>query len=189
MANSKIINIDELGLVLFEKSRRAKRVVISVRPGKSVRVAVPLRVSLERALEFTYLSKGWILKQLVKMEKDEIRNKPLKDTFTAIDKAEAKKKLKDRLFCLAEKHGFKYNKVSIRNQKTRWGSCSRDNNISLNMKLILLPEELMDYVLLHEMVHTRIRNHGRQFWNELDRYSENSRTSAKKLKIVYSGLL
>lgn len=189
MINSKIINIDILGPVLFEKSRRARRVIISVRPEKSIRVAVPLKISFEKALDFTYLSKKWIIKQLKKMEKDEIRNKPLKDTFTALDKNDVKKKLKYRLLYLAEKHGFEYNKVSIRNQKTRWGSCSHDNNISLNMKLILLPVDLIDYVLLHELVHTRIRNHSRQFWKELDYYTEHSRDSAKRLKVFFSGLL
>ena len=99
-----------------------------------------------------------------------------------IDKEKAKKKLTDRLHYLTEKHGFTYNKVIIRNQKTRWGSCSSKNNISLNMKLVLLPDELMDYVILHELVHTRIPNHSKEFWAELDNYVGNARVIAKRLR-------
>jgi predicted metal-dependent hydrolase len=56
----------------------------------------------------------------------------------------------------------------VRSQKTRWGSCSFNNNISLNVKLTRLPQELIDYVILHELAHTRIKNHGREFWKMLD---------------------
>ncbi len=73
----------------------------------------------------------------------------------------------DRLAELARRHGFSYNKVFVRNQRTRWGSCSGHNNINLNVNLIRLPAELRDYTLLHELVHTRIKNHGPQFWEAL----------------------
>ena len=68
-----------------------------------------------------------------------------------INKEEAKVKLGKRLSELAKEHKFQYNKVSIRNQRTRWGSCSSKNNISLNMKLLHLPDQLIDYILLHEL--------------------------------------
>ncbi|MHC4156855.1 MAG: M48 metallopeptidase family protein, partial [Planctomycetota bacterium] len=74
-----------------------------------------------------------------------------------------------RLNHLAQEHGFEYNRAFIRDQKTRWGSCSSANNINLNMRLLGLPQELADYVILHELVHTRFRNHGAGFWAELDR--------------------
>ena len=75
------------------------------------------------------------------------------------------------------------NNVSIREQSTRWGSCSHKNNISLNLKLILLPKELVDYVMLHELVHTRIHNHSKNFWAELDRYTGNGKVMAKRLRM------
>jgi len=105
------------------------------------------------------------------------------DNIDNIGIATVKKTLTSRLKHLADKHGFKYNKVSIRNQRTRWGSCSHNNNISLNAKLVKLPVELMDYVILHELVHTRIRNHSKKFWAELDQYVENAKVMAKKLRI------
>jgi hypothetical protein len=87
-----------------------------------------------------------------------------------ISKAKARTALIGRLDELAELHDFRFNKVSIRNQKTKWGSCSARNNISLNMNLARLPAELTDYVILHELVHTRIKNHSKEFWGELDVY-------------------
>ena len=94
-----------------------------------------------------------------------------------IDKEEAREKLSERLAKLAAEHHFQYNRVSIRNQKTRWGSCSSNNNISLNMKLLHLPDQLIDYILLHELVHTRVKNHSQDFWNELETVVPNARTA------------
>ena len=183
MTNSYAINIDGIGPVLFEKSRRAKRVIISVRASKTARVAVPMRTSFNKALEFVYLKKEWIQKHLAKIEQNENRGKAFIDTFRAIDKADAKKRLTARLYYLAKEHGFTCNNVSIREQRTRWGSCSHKNNISLNVKLVLLPKELIDYVMLHELVHTRIHNHSMKFWAELDRYVGNSKIMAKRLRM------
>jgi predicted metal-dependent hydrolase len=70
---------------------------------------------------------------------------------------------------MARIHHLKYRKVSIKNQKTKWGSCSSRDSINLNINLVRLPEQLRDYVILHELVHTRLKNHGREFWAELDK--------------------
>jgi len=86
-----------------------------------------------------------------------------------IDRQATRRRLVDRLNYLALKHGFEYNRVFIRNQKTRWGSCSGKNNINLNVNLVRLPDELMDYTILHELVHTRVKNHGKRFWAQLER--------------------
>mgnify|MGYP001471412710 CR=1 FL=1 len=99
-----------------------------------------------------------------------------------IDKKEAREKLGKRLSELAQKYDFKYNKLSVRSQKTRWGSCSSKNNISLNMKLLHLPDQLIDYILLHELVHTRVKNHSINFWNELETVVPNAQTVDKQLR-------
>lgn len=87
---------------------------------------------------------------------------------TAIYRLEAKSFLPARLAALAAQRGFRYGKVTIRNNKTNWGSCSGRNNISLNLHLMKLPDHLIDYVLLHELVHTKIKNHGPGFWELLN---------------------
>jgi len=188
MADSRTIYVDGVGLILFERSIRAKRIIISVKPSKGVRVAIPYRVSFKSALDFINLKKPWIQKHLVRIKQMESQRQAV-ESLVIIDKADAKKKLTSRLHYLAEKYGFTYNRVTIRNQKTRWGSCSHKNNISLNMKLVMLPDELVDYVILHELVHTRKKNHSKSFWVELDNYVGNGKDFASRLRKHRSSLL
>jgi predicted metal-dependent hydrolase len=65
----------------------------------------------------------------------------------------------------AEIYNLKYNKISIRNQRTRWGSCSRRGNLNFSYKIALLPEELSDYIIVHEVCHLGQFNHSKDFWN------------------------
>ena len=176
--NSKIIEIERIGPVLFERSNRAKHLNISVKENAKVRVAVPKGISFEKAKNFTHSKIGWISKHLLKIQlrpKIRIFDKPL-------DKQAAKEFLERRIKELADKFGFVYNKITIRNQKTRWGSCSGKNNINLNMQLMNIPNHLIDYVLLHELVHTIVKNHSPLFWITLDRYVGNAKAIDKELK-------
>ena len=83
-------------------------------------------------------------------------------------RVEAQAFLPGRLAWLAQQHQLRYNKVFIKNLKSRWGSCSAVNNINLNLHLMRLPDQLIDYVLLHELCHTREKNHGPNLWNTLN---------------------
>ncbi|MDI6688777.1 MAG: SprT family zinc-dependent metalloprotease [Desulfobacterales bacterium] len=180
-AKDENIETDGIEQILFERSKRAKNINISVKPFKGVRVAVPCGVSFDKARQFAQSKRGWIRKHLDKMKRLEKEHNAFTKNYVEIDRAEAKKKLVDRLNELSGKHGFSYNKVSIRNQKTRWGSCSARNNISLNIKLVRLPGEVIDYVLLHELVHTRIKNHANGFWAELNRLDGDAKGMSKRL--------
>ena len=86
---------------------------------------------------------------------------------------EAKRILPDRTQELAAKFGFSYTAVKIQSSKTRWGSCSRAGNINLSLYLMLLPTHLVDYVILHELCHTKELNHSDKFWHWMDRVTEN----------------
>lgn len=83
---------------------------------------------------------------------------------------EAEKLLPQRLASLAQQHGFEYRSVNVKQMKGRWGSCSHRQDIILNCFLMQLPWDLIDYVLLHELTHTRVMAHGRPFWDELGKY-------------------
>jgi len=85
---------------------------------------------------------------------------------------EAKAILPQRIQELATKYGFDYNKISVRNTVTRWGSCSYHNNINFSLHLMRLPIELQDYVILHELAHTKEKNHQPPFWKLLDSVTE-----------------
>lgn len=82
---------------------------------------------------------------------------------------EAQRFLPERIAALAGRHGFSYRKVTFRDTVSRWGSCSADNSISLSIHLMTLPDELIDYILLHELCHTVHKNHGPEFHELLDR--------------------
>ncbi len=176
-----LINLPSIGPILFERSRRAKRVSISVRLDR-VRVAVPKGVSFKKAEKFVLTKTDWIKKNLQKLE-DLKRNykSPIHDQ-SLINRNTAKAALAHKLESLARKHGFKYNRVFIKNQRTLWGSCSHKNNINLNYKLYILPVELQEYVILHELVHLKIKNHSKDFWNELERYCPDYKRRKKELR-------
>ncbi|OHB49404.1 MAG: hypothetical protein A2Y10_19430 [Planctomycetes bacterium GWF2_41_51] len=174
--------------VMFVKSAKARRLTISIKPFKPIRVTYPARVSQKKAQEFLESNIEWVRKAIVKIKEIEKRT-PQRAELPKIDKQQAKAYLCTQLKVLADKYNFAYNKVFIRNQKTRWGSCSGKNNINLNINLVRLPMELQEYILLHELVHTRIKNHSKRFWDELDKYVGNSKLMAKKLRKHYLGTL
>ncbi len=182
------VEINGIGPVLFERSKRAKYVNISVKPFRKVRVAVPYRVSFNKAEEFVHSKIDWINMQLEKMQQYEREYNFSSGVNDNIDKTRAKSMLTGRLKYLAEKHGFTYNRVFIRNQRTRWGSCSLKNNISLNMKITKLPDELVDYVILHELVHTHKKDHGNAFWTEMDKLVGDGKKMSSKLRKYGTGL-
>ncbi|MBN2412386.1 DUF45 domain-containing protein [candidate division KSB1 bacterium] len=186
--NSTIVNIREIGPVLFERSRRAKHVNISIKANTGIRVAVPSGISFQKAEKLIQSKISWIKKHQLKFKKAEKAHKVFFNDEN-IDIRAAKLLLTNKLTRLAGQYGFSINKITIRNQKTRWGSCSSLNNINLNIKLAKLPEELVDYVLFHELVHTKIKNHGQAFWAELDYYVGDAKKLDKKLKKIKLGFL
>ena len=182
MANTTKVEIKDIGPVLFERSSRAKRVSISVKPFKGVRVAVPYGVSFKKAAQFAQIKADWIKSHLERMRQYERQGYFGSIPANDINREQAKAQLTGRLQQLAKRYGFSYNRVYIRNQKTRWGSCSSKNNISLNMKLVKLPDGLIDYVILHELVHTHRKDHSKAFWAELDKIVGNGKKMASRLK-------
>ncbi|WP_163326100.1 M48 family metallopeptidase [Draconibacterium mangrovi] len=105
------------------------------------------------------------------------------EIVTAIYRHEAKRLLPARISDLAKKYGFKYYKVTIRDNRRNWGSCSSKNNISLNLQMMKLPVKLIDYILLHELVHTEVKNHGPKFWERLNQITDGkARELAREVK-------
>jgi len=176
----KNTNIKNLSSVTFARFSRAKYQRITVRPDKTITVTIPRSGSLSEAKQFLKSKISWIQKQLQKIDQQACcRDMPDLD----IDLEKTQNDLFNRLASFSEKHNFSYNRAGFRCQKTRWGSCSSKNNISLNVNIAFLPEELQDYVLLHELIHTKVKNHSRKFWAELDKYTEGrAKELSKKLK-------
>ncbi len=87
-----------------------------------------------------------------------------------------------RLKQLAVKYGFTYRKLSLKNQKTLWGSCSSSNNININIHVMRLPQHLLDYILVHELTHTVHKNHSTNFWNAVDKCIGNGKVLSTELR-------
>jgi predicted metal-dependent hydrolase len=184
--NPTILHIPSLGPIFFTHSPRAKHLSITIKPDQTIKITIPKRVSFKTAKKFLQSKILWAKKNLNKLQKLQ-KNYP-QQNLQPINKKEAKTILTDRLNLLAQRYRFSYNRLYIRNQKTRWGSCSSKNNISLNMNLIRLPKELQDYVILHELVHTRHKNHSKKFWEEMDRYVGDGKKLRKEVKKYRLGI-
>jgi len=85
---------------------------------------------------------------------------------------------------LAGIHGFRIGTIRVKSMTSRWGSCSPEGSLNLNIQLMRLDAELRDYVILHELVHTRVRNHGRLYWDELSRVLPTARSLDRRLRAV-----
>jgi len=163
---SKKVVLDGVGEILLERSARARHINLSVKPFRGIRVAVPKGVSFQEALAVARDKSPWLARHLARMARVELMVRE-REIETELTPSQVRSVLVERLDLLAERHGFQYNRVFVRHQRTRWGSCSHKNNINLNARLVLLPEALMEYTILHELVHTRVKNHGPAFWKEL----------------------
>ena len=106
----------------------------------------------------------------------------IRNEIEKILRKDAKVYLPKRVKYFADKFDFDYKKVTIKNAKTRWGSCSSINNINLNLHLMRLSDELIDYVILHELVHTKIKNHKKEFWDLLNIVTGDAKVLDRELK-------
>lgn len=190
-----ILHYRDLGAVSYVRNSRARNLAIRINQQGEIRVTIPRFVSQSQAERFFVSKQAWVRKKLDGLKTPDCRQSwpgegdalqirgkmiPVRlkgggDTAEAaiwrIIHREAAQYLPGRLAMLSDVHGYRYTGLKIRNMKTRWGSCTSKKGINLNSWLVMLPEHLSDYVILHELVHTKVPNHGKEFWEELDRVS------------------
>ncbi len=176
------LRVAGIGPVTFQRSRRARNLRITVQPLQPVRVVLPPGVSLEKGRDFLQSKRAWVARQLKIHEEVLKRHQSLLSSVKPVNPETARRRLADRLEALASRFGFSYKKCLIRQQKTCWGSCSAENTISLNIHLAKLPANLADYVILHELIHTRVKSHGPVFWKALEDVLPGAKERAGELK-------
>jgi hypothetical protein len=159
--------------------RRARRYILRVRPDGILRVTIPRGGSRAEARAFVVSQAGWIEAERARV-REQRADVPL-ERETEL-RQEAAARLIPRLHELATQHGLTVTRVSIRNQRSRWGSCSRRGAIALNYRLVLMPSWVADYVLIHELMHLREQNHGRRYWRHVERACPQFREAERWLR-------
>jgi hypothetical protein len=113
-------------------------------------------------------------------------NFPPYDLLTSKEKSVIRQAFEERVAYHAQIMGITYGRISVRDQKTRWGSCSSKGNLNFNYRLYYMPQHLMDYVIIHELSHRRQMNHSKLFWAEVQKYCPNYKKCVNELKNVFA---
>ena len=159
--------------------RRAKRYILRVGPDGTLRVTIPRGGSRAEAVAFARTQSGWIARERCRVLERRASAPPEREAEL---RARAAAELIPRLFELAAQHGLTVTRATVRDQTSRWGSCSRRGAIALNYRLILMPSWVADYVLVHELMHLREQNHGRRFWRHVERACPEFREAGRWLR-------
>ncbi|MCG3149525.1 MAG: hypothetical protein PCFJNLEI_02988 [Verrucomicrobiae bacterium] len=197
----------------FVRNYRSRRYIVRVRPDGSVRATVPARGTLAEARAFVERNLDWINRQLQKQPPRQVwedgteilyrgkvvrlrvgREVTFADQVVAVTAdlrptverhlwRLAKRELSHRTLELAAQHSVAIQRITVRNQRSRWGSCSRRGTISLNWRLIQTPAFVRDYIILHELMHRRQMNHSKLFWQEVAAVCPDYQTAEAWLKL------
>lgn len=174
-----------------KESARATRTRITVYPDGQVIVIKPRSVSTAYITRLIQKKEDWVMaarKRLaIKVQKEKTPPVQLPRLRARSKEYEAQVAIARELVTHKLKHlndlyKFKYGTISIRNQKTRWGSCSAKGNLSFNYRIAHLPDKIVEYLVAHELCHVRHHNHSKQFWNEVARTIPNYKERRTILK-------
>lgn len=170
-------------LYTLKVSGRARYMRLAVHCGGELVVTAPKNVKLNIVEQFILDKSIWVIDKLDKwsnvakpLTKNESKNEYLKHKNTARMIAN------EKLLKFNEIYKFKYNQISVRNQKTRWGSCSRNGNLNFNYKIAIIPERLADYIIVHELCHLGEFNHSQKFWDLVSKTIPDYLNLRKELK-------
>ena len=167
----------------LKRSKRAKRMRLAVYCDGAVVVTSPFGIEQSTIEKFISDKKQWVLEKMrffKSVDSKAIRTFSRKDYLENKDKALAL--VNERVRFYNNKYGFSFNKIFIKNQKTRWGSCSCKQNLNLNYKIVFLPQKHQDYIIVHEMCHLKEFNHSRKFWALVEKALPNYLDIKKELR-------
>lgn len=185
LSMQKALSIDGVDVPYTIRSNsKSRRISIRVQEGGKISITKPSRVSVRYIEGLVESKKDWIAEQLEKMGS---RPKKLLSHYSSKDfdkyKDEAYNLVDTKIAHFNKFYKYDIERVTIRNQSTRWGSCSRKKNLNFNYKIVLLPNELQDYIIVHELCHLAQMNHGRKFWDLVALQIPDYKARIKSLKI------
>lgn len=162
-----------------------KTVAVQITPEAEIIVRAPMRMPEREIRRFLEEKSDWIAKTLqkVRAQKEQALEEPLRDADIRALAQRAKEVFPERVAYFAPKVGVSWGRITIRNQSTRWGSCSSQGNLNFNCLLMLAPQEVVDYVVVHELSHRKHMNHSAAFWSQVEKVLPDYRTQVNWLKI------
>ena len=169
----------QLGYTIVRSSR--KTLSLEIRPDGSILVRAPKRLSGRAIRDFVASREGWLREKLKKYEHRPAVPRLTEEELKAL-KMRAKEHLSGRAALYAPRVGAEYGRITIRAQKSRWGSCSAQGNLNFNCLLMLAPGAVQDYVVVHELCHRKYMDHSPQFWSEVRRILPDYETQRQWLK-------
>ncbi len=173
-------------ICMIRKHARAKKITLTVKDGNRVLVTVPRWVSYRAGKKFASKHKAWIKKKLTEARK--ITKKSILEKGTTQDykkhKEEARKLVKEKIEKFNKYYKFKIGRIAIRNQKTRWGSCSEKKNLNFNWRIVLLKDNQVEYLVVHELCHLGQMNHSKKYWMLVGETIPNHKEIAKQLRVL-----
>lgn len=178
---------DGRGEIRISVIRSARKSLgLEMRDANTVLARIPTRVSDRELKAFVENHRSWILEKTEVMAEREEKRKstpaPPPELLSKTDRMKIQLKIGKRVRHYCEAMGVTVGYVTVKNQKTRWGSCSAKGNVNFNYQLAFLPDELLDYVVIHELAHRRHMNHSRAFWAEVEKYCPDYLERREQLK-------
>ena len=159
-----------------------KSMTIQIKAHGQVIVRTPYRVSKRTVEQFLYAHQNWILEKQHQVIAAEAQQVHITDEERKQGIKLAKKLIPERVAYFAKQMGVTYGRITIREQKTRWGSCSSKGNLNFNWKLVLFESELLDYVVVHELAHRIEMNHSANFWTIVESVLPDYKERRKRLR-------
>ncbi len=167
------------------RSSRARTMRLTVHCDGTVALTLPKNATNTAAKRFLNEKASWLLEKVSFYERfTDTRLTRLGIRDYQRHKEAARTLVHQRVTYFAEKYGYRYNRITIRDQKRAWGSCSSKGNLNFNYKVLFLPEALQDYVIVHELCHLAEMNHSKRFWDCVVREVPNYKELRKQLHLI-----
>jgi len=179
----KQISLNNQDIVYTSKiSSRAKHLRLAIYCNGEFVITRPRRISELFVEKFIREKADWILKRINSAQNNVNPLNLLTRRDYLNNRAQARTLIQERLEYFNKIYKYKYGRINIRNQKTRWGSCSLRGDLNFNFRLLYLPEKVRDYVIVHELCHLKEFNHSSRFWRLVAETMPEFRDLRKKLK-------